>query len=199
MVRRGLSSRAPVMPALLFSASLNTSHSETPQPRDNSVLPTLVSAPQGRCRAPRERRAGLQGDAPWERRAGLQRLDRWSPTTRRCLPNLQAAESGSQLQADAILRQSRVTIWTKATPRIWNLLTKQPWTKIGTCVLSTDGVRGRQERNPGMDLHRYVSAELALSAKFSTGPCFGVGAIQNTVPIPGSDHIRPLSMEIFLI
>ena len=211
MVRRGLSSRAPVMPALLFSASLNTSHSETPQPRDNSVLPTLVSEPQGRCRAPRERRAGLQGDAPWERRAGLQgdapwerraglqRLDRRSPTTRRCLPNLQAAESGSQLQADAILRQSRVTIWTKATPRIWNLLTKQPWTKIGTCVLSTDGVRGRQERNPGMDVHGYVSAELALSAKFSTCPCFGVGATQNTIPIPGSDHIRPLSMEIFLI
>ena len=58
------------------------------------------------------------------------------------LPNLQAAEFGSQLRSDAILRQSRFTIWIKATSRIWNLLTKQPWTKTGTCALSTDGVRG---------------------------------------------------------
>lgn len=130
---------------------------------------------------------------------GLQRLDHWSSTTPRCFPNLQAAEFGSQLWADAILRQSRFTIWIKATSRIWNLLTKQPWTKTGTRALPTDGVRGRQERGPGMDVHGYVSAELALSAKVSTGPCFGVGAIQNTVLIPGSDHMGPLSMEIFLI
>ena len=63
----------------------------------------------------------------------------------------------------------------KATSRIWDLLTKQPWTKTGTCALSTDGVRGRQERNPGMDVHGNVSAELALSANFSTGPRFGGG------------------------
>lgn len=87
----------------------------------------------------------------------------------------------------------------KATSRIWDLLTKQPWTKTGTCALSTDGVRGRQERNPGMDVHGNVSAELALSAKFSTGPRFGGGAIQNTIPIPGSDHMGPSSTEIFLI
>ena len=88
----------------------------------------------------------------------------------------------------------------KATSRIWDLLTKQPWTKTGTCALSTDGVRGRQERNPGMDVHGNVSAELALSAKFSTGPRFGGGGpIQNTIPIPGSDHMGPSSTEIFLI
>ena len=58
------------------------------------------------------------------------------------------------------------------------------------------GETGEKSRN---GCPRYVSAELALSAKFSTGPRFGVGAIQNTIPIPGSDPMGPSSMEIFLI
>lgn len=143
-----------------------------------------------RCRGAAER--------PGRGAPGLQRLDQRSPTTRRCLPNLQAAELGSQLQADAILRQSRITVWIKATSRIWNLLTKQPWTKIGTCALSTDGVRGRREKSRnGRPWVRVCRVGIKCQI-FHRTPFLG-GGIQNTIPIPGSDHMGPLSMEIFLI